>query len=81
MPKVELYTRKDCCLCDDAKAVLARVRAELPFEFFEIDVDGDERLRAEFGLEVPVVFVAGKKAFKYRVDETQLRRKLSAARG
>ena len=78
--RVEIYTRTECCLCVEAKAVLARVRVELPFELHEIDVDSNAELRARFGAEVPVVFVGGRKAFKYRVDEAALRRKLQAAR-
>jgi hypothetical protein len=77
---VQLYTRKRCCLCEDVKAVLARVRTDMPFDLEEIDVDDDGALRERFGLEVPVVFVAGRKAFKYRVDETALRQRLARAR-
>ena len=78
--RVELYTREGCCLCVSAKEVIERVRAELPFELDEIDVDGDAQLAARFGHEVPVVFVGGRKAFKYHVDEQVLRRKIQTAR-
>jgi glutaredoxin len=72
MPEVVLYTRAGCHLCDDAKHVL---RSEgVPFS--EVDIDGDPQLRALYNEEVPVVFIAGRKAFKYRVDRRELRRKL-----
>ena len=75
--KVELYGAPDCCLCDEAKAVLARVAADVPFELVLVDIAGDPALTVRFGQEIPVVFVNGRKAFKYRVDEAELRRKLS----
>jgi glutaredoxin len=77
LPRVELYTKRDCCLCDEAKQVLARVRAELPFELAEIDIEGDPALLERFRTEIPVVFIGGRKAFKYRVDERALRRRLA----
>jgi len=69
-------TRAGCHLCDDAKAALARVCRELPFELVETDVDGDPALAAQYGLEVPVVLVDGRKHAKFRVDEEALRRRL-----
>jgi hypothetical protein len=71
---VELFTRAGCHLCDDAKAVLERVRAEVPFDL--ADVAGDPVLADRYGLEVPVVVVDGRKHAKYTVDETALRRRL-----
>jgi glutaredoxin len=76
MVTVELYGKPDCCLCDDAKAVLRRVQAEVPFTLREIDIEGDPELMRLYGEQVPVVFVGGFKAFKFRVDEAALRRKL-----
>ena len=77
LPRVEIYTKRDCCLCDEAKQVLERVRSELPFELAEIDIEGDAQLMERFGTEIPVIFVGGRKAFKYRVDERELRKRLA----
>lgn len=74
--KVTLYGKADCCLCDQAKDVLDRVGRRLPFELEVIDIEGDRDLVARFGHEIPVVFVDGRKAFKLRIDETELVRKL-----
>jgi glutaredoxin len=79
MPKVTLYTRVRCHLCDDAKAVLDDVRRERPFDLDVIDVDSDATLREQYGLEVPVIAIDGRKAFKYRVTAEQLREKLDRA--
>jgi glutaredoxin len=74
--RVTLYTRVDCHLCDDAKAVLEDVRRERPFELTTVDVDTDPALFEAYGLEVPVILVDGRKAFKYRVDAESLRARL-----
>jgi glutaredoxin len=74
--KLKLYTRKDCCLCDEMKAVVRQVAAKIPLDLEEIDVDGAAELREEFGAEVPVLFIDGRKAFKYRVTPRELERKL-----
>jgi glutaredoxin len=78
--KLKLYTRKDCCLCDEMKAVVRRVAAKIPLDLEEIDVDGAAELREEFGAEVPVLFIDGRKAFKYRVTPRELERKLKQSK-
>lgn len=55
---------------------MARATAGLSIEITETDVDSDPLLRDRYGHEVPVVLVDGRKAFKFRVDETRLRRLL-----
>lgn len=78
MTRVQLYTRRGCCLCDQAKAALDRVRAEEPFELEVVDVDTDPELCARYGEEVPVVAVEGRKVAKFRVDEPALLKRLRA---
>jgi glutaredoxin len=75
---VTLYTRKDCCLCEDAKRVLAAVRQRAGFDLEEIDIDTDAELRRTYNDEVPVIAINGAKAFKYRVTERELLKKLAA---
>lgn len=77
--RVELYGKSGCCLCDEAKVVLDRVRARVPFELVLVDIAADPRLLERFGAEIPVVFIEGRKAFKFRVDEAELVRKLERA--
>jgi hypothetical protein len=45
----------------------------------EVDITGDPELEAAYREQIPVVFVAGRKAFKYHVDSAELRRRLDAA--
>lgn len=74
--RLTLYTRQGCCLCEEMKEVIGRVAGELPLDLEEIDVDGAPDLKEKYGNEVPVLFINGRKAFKYRVTEGELRKKL-----
>ena len=77
-PKITLYTRKGCCLCDDAKRILDSARRRVSFDLKEIDIDQDAGLRKIYNDEVPVIAINGSKAFKYRVTEQELLKKLAA---
>jgi len=77
-PKVTLYTRAGCCLCEDAKRVLEAARGLASFDLDEIDIDSNAELRQAYNDEVPVIAINGSKAFKYRVTEQELLKKLAA---
>ena len=77
--KVVLYRAEGCHLCERARAVLEDARAEVPFDFEEIDIGGDEELEAKYREWLPVVEIDGQRAFVYFVDPPALRRKLNAA--
>ena len=78
--KLTLYSREDCCLCDEMKAIIREVSLTIPLELEVIDVDDSVALREKFGAEVPVLFVDGSKAFKYRVTKSALARRLGKNR-
>ena len=80
-PALVIYTRKDCCLCDEMKAVIHRVAAHAPLALEEIDVDGSAETQEKYGGEVPVLFINGRKAFKYRVSRGELEKKLKVRGG
>jgi hypothetical protein len=76
---VVIYSRPGCHLCDDMKALVERVVRDLgtPAHIDSINIDGDAGLERAYGLEIPVLVVAGKKIAKYRVTEETLRRVLA----
>jgi len=76
MRSVVLYGREGCCLCDDARRVLDRVRARHPFALRECDIDEDESLLAAYLERIPVVTIDGAEAFELFVDEVELERRL-----
>jgi glutaredoxin len=77
MHDVVVYSRKGCHLCDVVKEALTQVRGKADFEWREVDIDADPELRQKYTDEVPVVFVDGRKAFKYRMDEREFLRVLA----
>ena len=81
MTKLTLYSKRDCCLCDDALDVIERMRAEGDaFEVEVIDIGGDAELTARYGERVPVVLVNGEPRFELHVDEGELRRAIDELR-
>jgi glutaredoxin len=76
--QVLLYTRKGCHLCEIVKESLLKLHRHGGFQWQEVDVDADDKLRREFNDQVPVVFIDGRKAFKYRMDEREFLRRLAS---
>ena len=76
MIEVVLYTKPGCCLCDTVKAQLGRLRSVEPFELHEVNILEDPAAYAKFHAEIPVVFVNGRKAFKYHLDEKAFMQRL-----
>jgi glutaredoxin len=81
MIPVTIYSRPGCHLCDEMKAVVLQVASSIPLAIEEIDISSSPELERLYGLEIPVLFVAGKKMAKYRVSEEDLRRILAARDG
>jgi glutaredoxin len=80
MHEVIVYSRKGCHLCDIVKETIAAAHGDADFEWREVDIDADPELRQRFNDEVPVVFIDGRKAFKYRMDRHQFLRALAGRR-
>jgi glutaredoxin len=78
MSEVILYTKPGCCLCDTVKVQLGKLRAVRRFELREVNIGEDSAAYAQFQDEIPVVFINGRKAFKYHLDEKEFLRKLDA---
>jgi glutaredoxin len=74
--RVVLYTREGCHLCDDALAILERVRADQPFELDARDIERDDDLLRRYLERIPVVELDGEELFQFFVDEGELRRRL-----
>ena len=82
MIELTLYTRNDCELCREMEEVIAAELPNFDARINRIEIDGDPALEARFGLEVPVLFVNDRKAFKYRCTPRELRKRLAReARG
>jgi glutaredoxin len=82
--RVRLLTRAGCHLCEEARAVVAQVCAEVGETYEEVDLDvageSDRALRRRYTDEVPVTFVDGAQHDYWRVDPARLRAALARPR-
>ena len=76
MIELILYTRNDCELCREMENIIASEIPKFDARIRRIEIDGDPDLEARFGIEVPVLFVNERKAFKYRCTPKELRKRL-----
>lgn len=72
-PRVTLYSRPGCHLCDVARETIEQVCAELGESYVDVDIDTDPDLLDEYGEEIPVTLVDGRRHDFWRVDATRLR--------
>jgi len=72
-PRVTLYSRPGCHLCDDARAVIAAVCADLGEAYEEVDITSDDDLEDRYRDEIPVTLVDGRQHDFWRVDAARLR--------
>ena len=77
-PRVSVYTRVGCHLCDEALRVVAAVCEECGESFAQVDIDTDADLVARYTDEVPVVLVDGRQHAFWHVDPQRLRQALAA---
>lgn len=75
-PRVLLYAKPGCHLCDDARAVIEQICAETGTSYAEIDITTDDTLMVTYGEQIPVTFVDGVQHDFWRVDPARLRRAL-----
>jgi hypothetical protein len=78
MREVVLYGREGCCLCDEAREMLERLRSRHPNQFVlcERDIEVDAALLRRYLERIPVVAIDGVEAFELRIDESELQKRL-----
>jgi glutaredoxin len=75
MIALTIYSKPGCHLCDEMKAVAARVARSTrePVTIAEVDITTEADLERRYAHEIPVLLVNGKKAAKYRISEADLK--------
>ena len=68
---VTMYSRRNCHLCEVAKEVVESAKNEAEFDFEVFFIDGDASLEKEYGEEVPVTLINGKRHDYFRVDRAR----------
>ncbi len=49
---------------------------DIPFQFREIDISSSEELFRRYKEDIPTIFINGRKAFKFKVDEAEFRKRI-----
>ena len=73
-PRLTVYSRSGCHLCDEMIAALREACAGHPFDV--VDIDGDPTLVERYGTSVPVLVADGREISRYHLDREALRRVL-----
>ena len=74
---VTLIGKPDCHLCEDARAIVARVCDQAGVPWVECSILDDPALADEFAERIPVVLVDGRPFDFWRIDEARLRARLT----
>lgn len=77
-PRVRLYGKPGCHLCDHAREIVAQVCGEMGESWDEVDITGDEELYRRFWEQIPVTFVDGRQHDFWWVAPARLRAALQA---
>jgi len=75
--EVVLYTKPGCCLCNEVKLKLQALQQRQAFRLREVNILEDGDAYERFRDEIPVIFMNGKKAFKYHLDEGEFLKRLA----
>jgi glutaredoxin len=75
-PIIDIYSKKGCGRCKEAVKVLGRVQREIPFKLNKVDIASNDDLFRRYKEDVPMIFINGKKSFKFMVDEVELKRRI-----
>jgi Glutaredoxin-like domain (DUF836) len=71
--RIILLGKPGCHLCDDARAIIARVAADLGVGWAERDITASPEDMAEYWDKIPVTLVDGVQHDFWRVSEDRLR--------
>ena len=77
LPKVVIYSKKECCLCDEAKDIIKKISHRFPLNVEEVNISDDEEKMEKYGREVPVIFIEGKKLFKLKVEKNRFQDRIA----
>lgn len=73
---VELYSKDDCPLCDEALDVLNKVNKEIPFSLKVHKLIPGESYFEEYKDDFPVIHINKRFAYKHRINENMLKIRL-----
>ena len=79
--KVIIYSKPDCHLCEEAKAMIRAAGCSDLFTIEEINIETDTELLARYRYEIPVIMIDGTEAFRHRLRAEEFRAQISERSG
>ncbi|MBL7993751.1 glutaredoxin family protein [bacterium] len=73
---IEIFSKPQCHLCDDAKEVLINAKKYFDLEIVEINIEENREYFEKYRYDIPVIRINGRKAFKHKLDAAQLKKRL-----
>ena len=77
IPRLTLYYRESCHLCDDMWQHLREIQTVLNFKLVRVDVDSQTELQQRFGALIPVLLAGDQIICNYYLDPVALERYLT----
>jgi len=79
VPRVVIYSRPGCHLCEEAKKVIEASGYPDEYTLEEINIESDGELLRRYRYDIPVIMINGEEAFRHRLTADEFRRKLKQA--
>jgi len=79
--KVIIYSKPDCHLCEEAKAVMRAAGCSDLFTIEEVNIEADAELLAEYRYDIPVIMIDGTEAFRHRLIAEEFKVQIVRASG
>ena len=76
--QLTLYSRPDCHLCDDMETTIKKISGKTSVDLEIVDISNNATLETQYGQEIPVLFINGRKVAKYKISEQELQEALIA---
>lgn len=77
LPRLTLYTKDPCPLCDVLKEELTQFSHRFTLEEVDIMESGNEHWKQLYGYEIPVLFLEGRFICKHKLNHMVLERNLN----
>ncbi|KAK7580185.1 hypothetical protein V9T40_000814 [Parthenolecanium corni] len=77
LPRLKLYTKDPCPLCDVLKEELTPFSHRVTLEEVDIMASGNEQWKKLYGYEIPVLFLEGRFICKHKLNHTVLEENLN----
>lgn len=72
LPKVTLYSKAGCHLCDEARDMLDEIAAQVPYDLTEIDIRKDLGIFELYRYRIPVILLNETVVAEGRIDYNSL---------